>query len=200
MVILVLINRFLSISKWFGQHIYFRYRRTNAKLTCLPLLKLEYEGLEETLLFRSVQNRCRMYFVLTEVKPVHIVSEMWNVAVKDTDLLPTAWECLHRIWKAPVCLHRCRQNTLRTAHVPSRDITPPNGVATHYVASNSKGKHTVRAFKFGRKRWTKPAARVSEMRNVYNFAHKLHKLILIQKIRRIHSCRKTCREEVIFQT
>lgn len=97
MVILVLINRFLSISKLFSQYIYFRYRRTNAKLICIPLLKLEYEGLEETSLFRTVQNRSRMYFVLTEVKPVHIVSEMGKVAVKGTDLLPTAWECLHRV-------------------------------------------------------------------------------------------------------
>jgi hypothetical protein len=96
-VILVLSNRFLSISKLVSQYIYFPYRRTNAKLTCLPLLKPEYEDLEETSLFRTVQNRSRMYFVLTEVKPVHIVSEMRNVAMKDTDLLPTAWECLHRI-------------------------------------------------------------------------------------------------------
>lgn len=97
MVILVLINKFLSISKLFSQYISFRYRRTNAKLICLPLLKLEYEGLEETSLFRTVQNRRRMYFVLTEVKPAHIVRVMRSVAMKDTDLLLKAWECLHRI-------------------------------------------------------------------------------------------------------
>ena len=96
-VILALINRFLSISKLFSQYTCFRYRRTNAKLMCLPLLKLEYEGSEESSLFRIAQNRRRMYFVLTEVKAVHIVSEMRNIAMKDTDLLPTAWECLHRI-------------------------------------------------------------------------------------------------------
>jgi hypothetical protein len=93
-----------------------------------------------------------MYFVLAEVKPVHIVSEMGNVAMRDTDLLPAAWECLHRIWKALICLHRCLQNTLRTAHVPSRDLTLPNGVATHYVAWNCKGKHRVRMFTYGRKK------------------------------------------------
>ena len=93
-VILVLSNRFLSISKLFSQYIYFPYRRTNAKLICLPLLKLEYEDLEQTSLFRTVQNHSRLHFVLTEVKPI---SETRNVAMKDTHLLPTAWECLHRI-------------------------------------------------------------------------------------------------------
>ena len=96
-VILVLINRFLTINKLSGQYIYLRYRRTNAKMICLTLLKLEYEGLEETSLFRTASNRSRKYFVLAEVKPVHIASEMRNVAMKDTDLPPVAWECLHRI-------------------------------------------------------------------------------------------------------
>ena len=161
-------NRCLSISKLFGQYICFLYRWTNAKLICLPLLKLEYEVRGENSLFRNVQKSSSMYFVLTEVKPVHIVSEVRNAVMKDTDL-PTSWECLRRIWKDPACLRLCRQNTLSIAQVPSRDLTPPNGVATHYVAWNSEGKHSVRVFILGRKKGTRPAARLCEKGYVYKF-------------------------------